>query len=241
MPTIESEKNETEEEEMDHEPAESDKSSDEESESGSVDDDEISDLDEEECDQRRTHCLDEMADLERQFSDIKEQLYKERMSQIEQKLIEMKAGKAIEYLNPLAELQENMRINIEVAGILREYMIQNIQRKVESEEIGSKQNMESEKALLYDSIKADLEDKIRRLEEDRHNIDISSDLWHESHISKKNKKKNDSFSTDRRKKPVTITGPYIVYLLRDVDIIEDWTEIKKALKHSQKRKLECEF
>ena len=32
------------------------------------------------------------------------------------------------------------------------------------------------------------------------------DLWHESHISKKNKKKNDSFSSDRRKKPVTITG-----------------------------------
>ncbi|VDI36565.1 Hypothetical predicted protein [Mytilus galloprovincialis] len=73
MPTIESEKNETEEEEMDHEPAESDKSSDEDSESGSVDDDEISDLDEEEYDHRRTHCLDEMADLERQFSDIKEQ------------------------------------------------------------------------------------------------------------------------------------------------------------------------
>lgn len=33
----------------------------------------LSDLDVEECDQRRTHCLDEMADLEKQFSDIKEQ------------------------------------------------------------------------------------------------------------------------------------------------------------------------
>ena len=40
MPTIENEKNETEEEEMDHEPAESYKSSDDDSESGSVDDDE---------------------------------------------------------------------------------------------------------------------------------------------------------------------------------------------------------
>lgn len=201
----------------------------------------VKELDEEECDQRRNHCLDEMADLEKQFTDIKEQLYKERISQIEQKLIELKAGRAPEYLNPLAELQENMRISTEVAGILREYMMQNIQRKFESEEIAAKQNMESEKALLYDSVKSDLEDKIRRLEEDRHNIDISSDLWHESHISKKNKKKNDSFSSDRRKKPVAITGPYIVYLLRDVEIIEDWTEIKKALKQTQKRKSECEF
>jgi hypothetical protein len=31
-------------------------------------------LDEEECVQRRSHCLDEMADLEKQFTDIKEQL-----------------------------------------------------------------------------------------------------------------------------------------------------------------------
>ena len=44
-------------------------------------------------------------------------LYKERISQIEQKLIEIKAGKAPEYLNPLAELQENMRISTEVAGL----------------------------------------------------------------------------------------------------------------------------
>lgn len=28
--------------------------------------------------------------------------------------------------------------------------------------------------LLYDQVRQDLEDKIRRLEEDRHNIDISS-------------------------------------------------------------------
>lgn len=240
MPNIDSERNDTEEEDMDHEPAESEKSSEDDSESGSGEDD-GSDLDEEECDQRRTHCLDEMADLERQFSDIKEQLYKERLSQIELKIIEMKAGKAAEYLNPLSELQENMRISTEVAGVLKEYMIAAIQKKFDSEELAAKQNMESEKSLLYDSVKADLEEKIRRLEEDRHNIDISSDLWHESHISKKNKKKNDSFSTDRRKKPITVTGPYIVYLLQDVEIIEDWTEIKKALKQCQKKKIECEF
>ena len=64
--------------------------------------------------------------------------------------------------------------------------------------------LQSDKSLLYDSVKGELEEKIRRLEEDRHNIDISSDLWNESQ-SKKNKKKSDS-SHDRRRKPVTVTG-----------------------------------
>lgn len=43
-------------------------------------------------------------------------LYKERMGQYEAKLEEVKAGKALEYLNPLAELQDNLKIRIQVAG-----------------------------------------------------------------------------------------------------------------------------
>jgi breast cancer metastasis-suppressor 1-like protein len=43
-------------------------------------------------------------------------LYIERFAQVEAKLEEVKAGKALEYLNPLAQLQENMRIRTQVAG-----------------------------------------------------------------------------------------------------------------------------
>ncbi|OWF53358.1 breast cancer metastasis-suppressor 1-like protein-A [Mizuhopecten yessoensis] len=239
MPTIENGKGE-EDEEMEHESPDSDKSSEDESELGSMDEDE-SDLDEEECERRKNEFLDDMIDLERQFTDLKEQLYKERMGQYEAKLEEVKAGKAIEYLNPLAELQDNMRIRIQVSGILKEYRKISIQTKFESEELATRQNMESEKDILFDSVKQDLEEKIRRLEEDRHNIDISSDLWNESQFMKKNKKNKDPSNPDRRKKPVTVAGPYIVYLLKDVDIIEDWTAIKKALKQNQKRKPDIEF
>lgn len=41
------------------------------------------------------------------------------MQQIDTKLEEVKEGEAIEYLNPLAQLKENMSIYTEVAG--REY------------------------------------------------------------------------------------------------------------------------
>ena len=37
--------------------------------------------------------------------------------------------------------------------------------------------MQSEKLLLYDSVKQELEERIRRLEEDRHNTDISSGMF----------------------------------------------------------------
>jgi breast cancer metastasis-suppressor 1-like protein len=43
-------------------------------------------------------------------------LFRERMQQIEVKLEEVKAGRAQEYLSPLAQLQDNMRIRTQVAG-----------------------------------------------------------------------------------------------------------------------------
>lgn len=46
-------------------------------------------------------------------------LYKERMGQVDHKLEEVRAGRAVEYLNPLSQLQENMTIRTEVAGETR--------------------------------------------------------------------------------------------------------------------------
>lgn len=37
--------------------------------------------------------------------------------------------------------------------------------------------LQSEKLLLYDTVQSELEEKIRRLEEDRHSIDITSGGW----------------------------------------------------------------
>ncbi|XP_053392312.1 breast cancer metastasis-suppressor 1-like protein-A [Mercenaria mercenaria] len=236
MPTIENENPETEEEEMEQDSPELNSSDDESDGEGSAaESSDIELVDEEECSRRRNECLDDMIELERQFSDIREQLYKERLNQIESKLEELHAGRAVEYLEPLRQLQEQMHVRTQVAGILRELRIKACQTKHESEELAANQHMRSEKMLLFDSIKSELEEKIRRLEEDRHNIDISSDLWNESQSQKKNKRKTDPFNPDRRRKPVTVTGPYLVYMLKDVDIIDDWTAIKKALKQQQQQ------
>lgn len=35
-----------------------------------------------------------------------------------------------------------------------------------------------------------------------------------------------------RRKAVTVSGPYIVYMLSEQDILEDWTVIRKALKRT---------
>ena len=90
---------------------------------------------------------------------------------------------------------------------------------------------QSEKDLLWDSLKADLEEKIHMLEEDKHNVDF---LW-DATSSKSRRRKADPMDPDRRKKPVTVTGPYIVYMLSEPNIIDDWTTIKKSLSGQRKK------
>lgn len=231
MPVHSREKKESNHEEMEVDFAEQEGSSseDEDTESSSVSEDgESSEMDDEDCERRRMECLDEMTNLEKQFTDLKDQLYKERLSQVDAKLQEVMSGKSPEYLEPLANLQENMQIRTKVAGIYRELCLESVKNKYDCETQAALQHWESEKLLLFDTVQSELEEKIRRLEEDRHSIDITSELWNDELQSRKNKKK-DPFSPDKKKKPVVVSGPYIVYMLQDLDILEDWTAIRKAM------------
>jgi len=46
---------------------------------------------------------------------------------------------------------------------------------------------------------------------------------------------------DKKKKPVSVSGPYLVYMLNDVDIVEDWTAIKKALAAPKRKHVEMAY
>lgn len=138
------------------------------------------------------------------------------------KLSEVRVGKSEEYLMPLERLKENMKTKQEVAEVLRQFRLQNIKNKYEAEEQAASQNFKSEKELIWDTIHGELQEKIRRLEEDRNNVDISADLWQ---ISSGKRRRNH---TDRRR-AVSVSGPFIVYMLKDEDILEDWALIKKSV------------
>lgn len=66
----------------------------------------------------------------------------ERLKQISLKLAEIQSGEAPEYLQPLAELEDNMRIRLEVAGVLRKFRLKNLDNQYEAEEMTAKQNFE---------------------------------------------------------------------------------------------------
>uniref|UniRef100_A0A182Q7C9 Breast cancer metastasis-suppressor 1-like protein-A n=1 Tax=Anopheles farauti TaxID=69004 RepID=A0A182Q7C9_9DIPT len=189
------------------------------------DSDDSSEMSEGECDRRRTNCQDNLTSLEKQFSILKEQLYKERMDQVDKQLQEIRNGRLQDYLSPLQRLLDNMNSRKEVAEVMKQYRVNNIQNKFEGELQASYQHFESEKNLTMDLVSDELMEKVRRLDEDRHNVDISWADWGTSTRTAK-------VRGPGRKKAVTVSGPYIVYMLREEEILDDWTSIRKAMKRS---------
>ncbi|XP_068607843.1 breast cancer metastasis-suppressor 1-like protein-A [Brachionichthys hirsutus] len=225
----EKKENTTEEMEVEEQEQEASSSEEVDSDTSSVSEDgDSSEMDEEDCERRRMECLDEMSNLEKQFTDLKDQLHRERLSQVNSKLAEVEAGRAAEYLEPLAVLLENMQVRTKVAGIYRELCLESVKNKYECETQAACQHWESEKLLLFDTVQSELEERIRRLEEDRHSIDITSGLRNDEVSGRK--KRREALSPDKkRRRPSVVSGPYIVYMLPDLDILEDWTAIRKAV------------
>ncbi|XP_072495284.1 breast cancer metastasis-suppressor 1 isoform X1 [Notamacropus eugenii] len=216
-------------------------SEDEQSASQTESDGESSEMDDEDCERRRVECLDEMSDLEKQFSELKEKLFKERLSQVRFRLEEVGAERAPEYTQPLGGLQRSLKIRIQVAGIYKGFCLDVIRTKYECELQGARQHLESERLLLYDALQGELQERIQRLEEDRQSLDISSEWWDDKVHPKGSSRSWETLQSGKRKKAPLVSGPYIVYMLEDVDILEDWTAIKKAkvAVSPQKRKPEA--
>lgn len=175
-----------------------------------------------ECEKRANECMDELQELEKQFELVKGQLCKERIAELEIKIIEIKEERAEEYTSNLEILKTNLKNKLEVADALKEFRISNINNKYLAEEQAAKQNLESEKLLLWDKMCYNIKKEICKLEERQNSFKFRKNLRPHT---KSLKKKGNS----KRKLAASVSRPYIVYMLKDDEILEDLSEIKKSL------------
>lgn len=80
--------------------------------------------------------------MERQFSILREQLYCERINQVDIQLTDIRGGRSQEYLAPLQRLNDNLRSRTEVASVLKKLRMENITHKFISEEQAAIQHFE---------------------------------------------------------------------------------------------------
>ena len=75
-------------------------------------------------------------------------MYRERVTQVEAKLEEVRGGAASEYLNPLDELKNNHKFRLEVCLVLYKLRKQTIITKHDAEVLASQQNCQVKLVFL---------------------------------------------------------------------------------------------
>lgn len=202
---------------------------------------EDSEIDEESSENRRIECINEMKELESQYNKLKDDLVQAKLNMIEKKLVEIENETAKDYTIPLLKLKENMEMKINIATLMKEYRMKNVENTYNCEETSAKQTLDNDKKILYDNTKAKLEYDIKKAEEDRRLLYLELKKYEEFEEAiqsartdlngKRRQQKHDLVDNHQRnknnKKPTHVTGPYIVYTLQDYDILEDWSIIKR--------------
>ncbi|EDV21758.1 uncharacterized protein TRIADDRAFT_59801 [Trichoplax adhaerens] len=223
---------------QEEEECEEDEEGDEDEEAETEDSDDQ--VDEEANERRKDECLQDMSVLEKKFIEIKDRFFQERLNELNQKAEEIKNETAEEYIASRAEIEDHCKKRNSVSELIRDCKAQIITTIFEAEKIASQQHFESEKRALLESMCAEYEEKVRKLEEDRNCVDLSSELWYKSsdNTSMKGSRKRDSTDgllyPQKRKKPVTVSDILIhfyalscCYLPNSLTIYENITVISK--------------
>lgn len=185
--------------------------------------------DEGETEKRKYRCLDDMLQLEKQFSEMNELLYKERMQDIDQKMNLITEDSAPEYTNPVKELKDATDQRLKAVEILLDCKTTNIKNKYEQEFNASELDYKNSCMLTKLQLELDIEDKMNKLEKE-----ALTEVVLDTATSRKRKFKPHEFlMLEKRKKPVVVTGPCVVYMLKDIDIMEDINEIRKGIALSE--------
>ena len=194
------------------------------------------------CEEKRNEFTEGMKDLHEQYDMLCEKLYQERMVQIESQRAEVLDDSDPEYLQRIGELQTNMKNRMETNLVLRKLKMTSIHSKFEAEQLATQQNYQSEKILLYEKMWEKIERKIRVLEELQENSAnvenfSTTGIWRPWTKPTNSVKKSSRLGSrpaepmdpDQRNKPVIVKGPYIVYMLHENEIVDDWAAIRKSL------------
>lgn len=167
----------------------------------------------------RQLCVREMCKIEASFCDVKTLYYDERIQQVDTDLTAVETSSG--YVEKVERLKHERQQVIKMNRYMRKLKISQINVILTAEKFANQQNSNNEKDILIGRFNTKLDKLQRNLENDREDAEL---------VTVCNKERKVMCSN-----PVQVNGPYIVYMLREADIIQDCIAIKRAINVRSRR------
>nr|CAD7458977.1 unnamed protein product [Timema tahoe] len=156
-----------------------------------------------------------------EFTEIKEQMYKNKLSTFKKQLQQLKDGTHPEYNRKLKRLdialKERLRLNV----IARDYLIECVERDYVIEKKAAAKKFEEEKIELRETLILDMEEKRKIIEAERHTMELTGDSMEVKPVMtrKLRRRPNDPVPVpEKRRKP---PPAQVNYLLDEKEIESD--------------------
>jgi hypothetical protein len=200
-------------------------------------------------DTRRYEIMYEIMNVEKQFEQLKNILYDESVSLIDQKLHSIQNEEAPEYQDEIKKLYDEMQLRLEIAKQRRHIELESLENSYQAELLSLQQTLENDKFLLNHQIHEDIQRKIDELETLKTKTQLCSNILQEmfpynqpQQLMSPNKKRFESPESLKENKKqrrmnffngsiktIDKDNLAIFYQLSDMDIIEDWAVIQSSL------------
>ena len=172
------------------------------------------------------------------FTEIKEQMYQDKLNELKLQLRQLQEGVLPEYTKRLRRLEATYKERARVNQVVRELEIEMVEQEFINEKRMSAREYEDHKVFLREQLVVELEEKQKLIEAERHSMELTGDNMDLKPITtrKLRRRVNEhghghggsvyGGGHDKRRKPMTFNQS-INYQLDDGDIIDDLKIINK--------------
>jgi len=193
---------------------------------------EVVDLEE----KRRQECLADMERIEREFQDVKEKFYREKVEHIRKEIELISAGTHEKLLQKLKECDQKREEKLWAAEQWRQYQLMSIEHTCSADKKQAEEEYEADKVLVKEKMIQALQDRQKKLEDEKNTMSLTDgsnaadnrvQLQPPRNLrSTKKGKENVTVLNHRAKK---LNPSHINYMLKESEISEDIAVIQKAL------------
>ncbi|OZJ02893.1 hypothetical protein BZG36_03808 [Bifiguratus adelaidae] len=179
---------------------------------------------------------DRMQRLDQEFMENRERLFIEKMHAIREEMRAVQEGTHPEFWERLMDIQQSQEDMIFSAQLFRDYQIERIETEYEQERAAAEDDYKAEKRGLRDKMIGDIEERRRRLKEEKDSHDLNIDVIADSNgrLNRNLRKRGMESTETKTNKRKQVQGPAFVMTLKEEDIIMDLAAIRKGYTSSKK-------
>ncbi|KAH8040988.1 hypothetical protein HPB51_013388 [Rhipicephalus microplus] len=216
----------------------------------SIDCDDLLDHDDRDSDEDTEDAseTDMVKQREEECTEIKEQMYRDKLAMLKKQLTQLKEETHPEYLKRLRKIEQLYQERLFLNEVFQSHEVERVEREYTHEKKAAVREFEEKKIDLRESLIMDLEEKRRAIEAERSTVELTGDSMEVKSVTtrKLRRRPNDPLPMpEKRRKtsPNILSNTFIRhlnFLLYDGEIVDDLKILSKGKAPSLSKRLDCE-